>query len=213
MEWDAFPPEIQQAFAQEESAAENTASRKAIAVCCDGNPAAIFTFGESWRQDLHPTLDELTQSGIQYRILTGDRHFQSDAFPEGTIEAGLLPAEKCERIRDWSRKHPQLIYVGDGINDAAAMAEAPHSIAMENAASLTHATAHGWIVGNKLQPLVASIQFARKLRNRLYGNMRYALIYNIVGMGLAAAGKLHPVVAALIMVVSSAAVTWRALKE
>lgn len=213
LEWDAFAPEIQQRFPQNESPEKNPDRRKTIAVCCDGKPAALFTFAESWRQDLHSTLDELKQSGIQYRILTGDRHFQSDAFPEGSVEAGLLPDEKCARIREWSHQHPQLIFVGDGVNDAAAMAEAPHSIAMENAASLTHATAHGWMVGNKLQPLVASIQYARSLRNRLYGNMRYALIYNIIGMGLAAAGKLHPVVAALIMVVSSAAVTWRAVKE
>lgn len=212
MECEAFSPEIQQAFPQTESTEIDPDRRKTIAVCCDGQPAAIFDFGESWREDLHPTLDELTQSGIQYRILTGDRHFQSDAFPENTVEAGLLPSEKSERIREWILRHPQLIYIGDGINDAAAMAEAPHSIAMENAASLTHATAHGWLVGHQLQPLIASIQFARKLRHRLYGNMRYALIYNIIGIGLAAAGKLHPVVAALIMVVSSAAVTWRALK-
>ncbi|MCC5834956.1 MAG: cation-translocating P-type ATPase [Opitutales bacterium] len=185
--------------------------KKQILVSVNDQPAALVLLEEAWRSDTLSALEELKQLGIRCDVLTGDPQ-QAAGLPAGLpIESGLLPEAKAERVRSWKTEHPRLVYVGDGINDAAAMAEAPVSIAMANAAPLTQSTSDALLMGAKLEPLILGIRQSRKIRNRLQGNMTYALIYNVFGMGLAAAGMLHPVVAALIMVVSSAWVSWRAL--
>lgn len=185
--------------------------KKQILATVDGHPAAAILLEEAWRADTISLLEELQKLDIRCDVLTGDPQQAAGLPAELSIESGLLPEEKAERVRSWKTQHPRLVYVGDGINDAAAMAEAPVSIAMANAAPLTQSTSDGLLMGSKLEPLILGIRQSRKIRQRLQGNMLYALVYNIFGMGLAAAGLLHPVVAALIMVVSSAWVSWRAL--
>lgn len=185
--------------------------KKRILVSAGGEPAAVILLEEAWRADVAEALDELQKLGIRCNVLTGDPQQTRGLPADLSVETGLLPEEKAERVRLWKSEHPRLVYIGDGINDAAAMAEAPVSIAMANAAPLTQSTADGILMGAKLEPLILGIRQSRKVRQRLQGNMTYALVYNVFGMGLAAAGMLHPVVAALIMVVSSAWVSWRAL--
>jgi cation transport ATPase len=103
--------------------------------------------------------------------------------------------------------------VGDGINDAAAMAVARASLSMESGTGLTRSSATGQLVHDRLEVLPEAIKLCRGIRRRLRGNLVYAFGYNVAGMAFASAGMLHPVVAALIMLVSSFFVTMRAVRS
>ncbi|MDR2981102.1 MAG: HAD-IC family P-type ATPase, partial [Puniceicoccales bacterium] len=128
------------------------------------------------------------------------------------VVSGLSPAAKEARVREWRKSGERVVFVGDGINDASAMAEADAGIAMGSGTDLTQATAHGVLVGNGLGTLPQAVRLSRQVSRSLRGNLLYALVYNVFGMALAAAGLLNPVAAALIMMVSSAWVSWRAAK-
>jgi P-type Cu+ transporter len=106
-----------------------------------------------------------------------------------------------------------VLFVGDGLNDAAAMAVSDGSIALGSGAALVKSNAQAVLAGERLQGVVEGIYLARAIRSRLRGNLIFAAVYNLFGMTLAATGNLHPVVAALIMAVSSLWVSWRAVRS
>ena len=91
------------------------------------------------------------------------------------------------------------------------MSAAVASISMGSGAPLARSTASAQLIGDQIGSLPKAIRLARSICSRLKGNLCYAAGYNVLGMGLAAAGWLHPVAAALIMVVSSFWVTARVL--
>jgi P-type E1-E2 ATPase len=106
----------------------------------------------------------------------------------------------------------EVVFVGDGVNDAAAMSSAQASIAMQAGADLARAAAMAVFAGDDLRFLPQAIRVARAARRSISTNLRFAAAYNLIGMALAAAGILHPVVAALLMVGSSALVSANALR-
>jgi heavy metal translocating P-type ATPase len=181
-----------------------------VAVLLDEQPVAMIALHEKLRPETEAELRTLAASGADVRIFTGDR---ATAWPEiagVTVEAGITPEEKAERVQAAVRHGTTVVFVGDGLNDAAAMAEASASLAMGDASALSRATADGVLLGNRLSVLSWAQRVAQEVARRLQGNLRFALVYNLLGMGLAAAGQLHPVVAALLMLGSSAWVSWRA---
>src|SRR5690606_11820262 len=127
-------------------------------------------------------------------------------------ESGLDPSAKEARVRELQAEGRHILFVGDGINDSAAMSQADCSVAMASGADLTRLEASAVCIGNKLETLPQAMDLCREVRRGIYWNMRFAAIYNVAGMALAAAGLLHPVAAALLMVASSATVSFRALR-
>jgi P-type E1-E2 ATPase len=127
------------------------------------------------------------------------------------LEQGLSSADKEERVRESVRAGESPLFVGDGINDVAALLQASASLSMHSGAGLTRSVAMGQLTDDRIELLPQAIRLARAIVKKLRGNLLYALVYNLIGMALAAAGLLHPVAAALIMLVSSFWVTTRAL--
>ena len=103
------------------------------------------------------------------------------------------------------------IFIGDGINDAAAMASARGSISMSSGAGLTNSVAMAQLRSDQIETIPAAIRMSRHIHGKLRWNLIYAASYNVLGMSLAAAGVLHPIAAAMIMLVSSFFVSARAL--
>ncbi len=183
---------------------------KAVWVSVDGVLAATVTLGERWRVGLRETLSDLQALGVEVEVLTGDRHPPDDLGV--AVRGGLSPEDKVARVREHIGLGRRVVFVGDGVNDAAAMGAASGSIAVGGGAELVRASAMGTMAGDDLRVLPRAIRLGGLVRRGIRGNLRFAASYNAIGMALAAAGWLHPVVAALLMVGSSLAVGVRALR-
>jgi cation transport ATPase len=183
---------------------------KEISVFVDGVPAAAIEMTETWRDGMEEALAELAALGVEAEVLTGDG--AAGRVAGAQVRAGLTPAEKLERVQELVAAGHEVVFVGDGVNDAAAMSAAQASIAMQAGADLARAAAMAVFAGDDLRFLPQAIRVARAARRSIRTNLRFAAAYNLIGMALAAAGILHPVVAALLMVGSSALVSANALR-
>jgi len=185
---------------------------KAVVVWVDGARAATIELEEAWRAGMGEAVDELARLGLEVEILTGD----PDAAPAvgpARVHAGLTPEAKRRRVAEQVAAGREVLFVGDGVNDAAAMGAAQGSVAMQAGAELAQAAAMAVFAGDDLRFLPRAIREARVIRRGIRVNLRLAAGYNLLGMALAASGQLHPVVAALLMVGSSALVSVNALRS
>ncbi|PXA05022.1 cation-transporting P-type ATPase [Coraliomargarita sinensis] len=185
---------------------------KRIYVTVDGLAVAVLVLAEQARKGLPSMWSQLEALGIQSVVLTGDPDPHLEIPDSVPVRAGLTSADKAEIIRRAVDSGEMPCLVGDGINDAAAMSIASSSISMGSGTGLTQSAAMGQLQDDRLECLPDAIRLARGIHTRLRGNLIYAAAYNILGMSLAVVGWLHPVAAALIMLVSSAFVTLRALR-
>jgi cation transport ATPase len=213
----------------------NRREAKEIFVSVGGRLAATVELAETWREGLDEALRALHALGVETEILTGDPHATGSfsgaglsrdrangedtnpgrglkPFRPPVIRAGLTPEGKLARMEELKTAGRCVAFVGDGVNDAAAMSAAQGSIAMQAGAELARAAAMAVFAGDDLRFLPRAIRVARAARRSIHTNLLFAAAYNAAGMALAAAGVLHPVVAALLMVGSSAFVSVRALR-
>jgi cation transport ATPase len=175
----------------------------------------VFVFREELRPETRSALAALQAMGIDCRVLTGDHANRGRAL-EGIlhvpVQAELLPDGKVQAVRLLSRSSGATAMVGDGVNDAQAMAVADVGIAMGCGADLTRDNADICLLSNDLSRLPWAIELARATVRTVRRNIWWAFGYNAVGVVLAACGWLHPSVAAVLMVVSSLAVTASSLQ-
>ena len=182
-----------------------------IFVYLDDRVVACLVLGERLRVGVDQTWATLDTLEIRSHILTGDPLPELTLPPGVKIEQGLSSADKVERVRDSVGAGESPLFVGDGINDVAAMLQASGSIAMHSGARLTRSVAMGQLSDDQIEVIPQAVSLSRAILKKLRGNLLYAFVYNLIGMALAATGLLHPVAAALIMLVSSFWVTARAL--
>ncbi len=185
---------------------------KRVFVWIDGQVVACFVLQEQLREGVDAVWRRLSDLQVESRILTGDPLPQVQIPNSVVIEAGLSSEDKLRRVVDAQAAGLSPLFVGDGINDAAAMRGATGSIAMGSGAGLARSAAMGQLSVDRIEVIPQAISLARGIHRRLRGNLIYAAAYNLVGMLLAAGGILHPVMAAMIMLISSFWVTARALK-
>ena len=181
---------------------------KPIYVFIDKQLAAIFILKERLRDGISLLEEGFKNLNIKVEVLTGD--------PNPGIElplivrSGLSAQQKESPIRSAIRNGLDPLFVGDGINDAPAMTVSMASISMGSGTALARSIANGHLVNDQIGAIPKAIHFSRALHRRLRSNLIYAASYNVLGMGLAFFGVLHPIVAALIMALSSFVVTFRA---
>lgn len=186
---------------------------KRIFVWVDGQVVACFVLQEHLREGVDAVWQRLEALGVNSHILTGDP-LPEVRIPENVLlEAGLASADKVHRVAAAYLAGESPLFVGDGINDAASMRAASGSVAMGSGTGLARSAAMGQLVGDRIEVLPDAIVLARGIHQRLRANLTYAAAYNLLGMVLAAAGLLHPVAAAMIMLISSFWVTTRALRR
>lgn len=181
-----------------------------VAVSVEGRLAARVTLVEVIDEGAAGALRSLREMGARLHIISGDPAPSHDEIGGVPVEGGVGPDRKLSLVREATARTPGVVFVGDGMNDAAAIAAAPVGLAINGGAGLATASAAGILMGDNLAVLPWAVRFCRNLQARLRGNMLFALVYNFIGISLAAAGMLHPVVAALLMLGSSAIVSWRA---
>jgi P-type E1-E2 ATPase len=122
----------------------------------------------------------------------------------------MAPEDKAAAVRDLQDKGHRTCFVGDGINDASAMAQSDVSIAIDTGAALAVAAADFTIAQSALHALPEAIDVARASLKVIRSNLWIAAAYNTAAMAVAAAGYLHPAFAATVMLCSSLLVTVRA---
>lgn len=186
---------------------------KRVYVLVNEQIVACFVLKETLRVGVDQVWRSFVELKIKADILTGDPLPEIELPEAIRVEAGLSSADKEARVLGSVKAGEAPLFVGDGINDAAAMACASGSIAMHSGTGLARSVAMGQLSGDNIEVIPRAIRLARDIYKRLRGNLIYAATYNVIGMALAAVGILHPVAAALIMLVSSFWVTARALRK
>lgn len=191
---------------------------KLVWVAVDGAAAAQVRLGETWREGIEETVAGLRALGVEPEVLTGDPvaakigkcNAAGYTLP---VRAGLTPTDKLTRVQELIGQGKRVLFAGDGVNDAAAMGAASASLALRGGSELARAAAMAVCAGDDLRRLPEAVRVARRVRAGVHGNLRFAATYNGIGMALAAAGLLHPVAAALLMVGSSVWVGVRAVRS
>ncbi len=178
----------------------------------DGALAGIGVLRETLRTSVDEAFAELERMGIEVHVMTGDREASLSGLRWKNARAGLLPEEKADLVRALREQGRRVLYVGDGINDSPALAAADAGLALAAGAGLAREAARAELFGTDLATVPEAIGLCRRVLRGIRNNLLYAGVYNVAGISLAASGVLHPVVAALLMVVSSFTVTVRALR-
>ena len=161
-------------------------------------------------------LGELTAAGASVEILSGDRapavRQAAESLGIARYAAQQSPAEKIARLEAMVRDGRTPLMVGDGLNDAPALAAAHASISPSSAADVSQTAADFVFQGRCLQPLLETLTVARRSRRLALQNFGLAAAYNVVAIPLAMAGFVTPLIAALAMSGSSILVTLNALR-
>ncbi|MBE2214026.1 MAG: cation-translocating P-type ATPase [Opitutaceae bacterium] len=187
-------------------------ARREIAVAIDGQLAARIELDETPRARAGAVFARLAALGLPSVILTGDRNFPASVWPDIPRRTGMTPEAKAEEVRARQARGEHVVYIGDGLNDAPALAAADASIAVRQGADLARSSAMAVLAGESLASLPQAVVVARDVRAAIRSNLWLAAGYNAIGMAVAGAGWLHPVAAALLMAGSSIVVSTRVLR-
>lgn len=181
-----------------------------------GAATALFVIRQALRPDAVRVVADLRARGFALCILSGDRApaVAGVAAELGIAnwQAGVKPADKVALLRAMSEKGHRVLMVGDGLNDAAALASAHVSMAPISAADLSKAKADAVFLGDKLAPVAEALSIARQARAAMMQNLALAVIYNVIAVPIAIAGFVTPLIAAAAMSGSSILVTLNALR-
>jgi heavy metal translocating P-type ATPase len=158
------------------------------------------------RPSAAPAIKSLRDMGIKVVLLTGDTRQAAEAVASllGIMEghSGLLPEQKAHFIAEQVRNGRVVAMLGDGINDASALAEATVGVAMGAGTDVARESADVVLIGNDLERFVETVRIARNCRRIILENFYGTLVVDTIGIGLAAAGFLNPLIAAFIHVAS-----------
>jgi heavy metal translocating P-type ATPase len=181
----------------------------------DGRVQGVFVFTEMLRPGANALLKAFESAGLNCRVLTGD-HWQRARSLEaelGIPVAGeLVPEDKVRTIRQIQDQVGPVAMIGDGINDAPALASADIGIALGCGADVSRDSADVCLMGNDLARLPWLFGLAQATVRTIRFNLFWAFAYNVIGIGLAMTGRLNPILAALFMVASSACVLTNSLR-
>ncbi len=186
-----------------------------VAVWVDGEWSGLGAVRSDPVQDWDGVVARLRALGCRVGILSGAAASSlTDFQAPSQVEAhgDLFPEDKVEFIRGLQRDGETVLFVGDGINDALALQEADVGLAVGSGAALARERADGEIGRFEPSLVLEALRVGRLVQRRIRNGLWFAAFYNFTGMALAASGRLHPVLAAILMVGSSSMVTWQAVR-
>jgi Cu+-exporting ATPase len=187
-----------------------------VAVAIDGTTRGLLAVRDEVRPTSRRAVDLLRALGLTPVLLTGDNETTAEAVAaELGIErvvAGVLPAEKAAEVARLQKAGEVVAMVGDGVNDAPALAQADLGIAMGSGTDVAIETADVTLVRSDLRAVADAIRLSRRTLATIKGNLVWAFGYNLVAIPLAVAGVVNPVVAAAAMASSSVLVVTNSLR-
>jgi heavy metal translocating P-type ATPase len=177
-----------------------------VLVARDGHFLGAIIIGDAVRPEAQRAIASLDRLGIRSILLTGDGRAVANAVGGqvgiNQIEAELLPEAKLARIRELIADGLVVAMVGDGINDAPALAEANVGVAMGSGTEVARESSDVLLLGNDLMRFAETLEIARWTRRIIWQNFAGTIGVDLAGIGLAAAGLLNPTLAAFIHVAS-----------
>jgi Cu2+-exporting ATPase len=175
-----------------------------------------FAFADALRPDAAQAIAALKARHYEVRVLSGDRAAAVQRAAEGAgieqWEAAVTSADKIARVQALRAEGRRVLMIGDGLNDAAALAAAHASASPGTAVQASQAAADIVVQGERLMPIVEALDVAKAAQARSLQNLGFSALYNVIAAPAAAAGLLTPLIAAAAMSGSSLAVTLNALR-
>lgn len=186
----------------------------AVLVAIDGRVEALFGLEDTLRPEARDLIEQVRARGAAPMILSGD-HASAVAnvatalgIPAEDARAGMTPEDKIAAIERLHEQGHTVVMVGDGVNDAAALQRADVGVAVSGGAHVSLAAADVFLTEEGLGGVMRLFRGADEVMRVVNRNIAYALGYNIIGVGLAIAGVVTPLVAAVLMPLSSLLLLW-----
>ena len=187
-----------------------------VVVRVDGRAVALIAVGDLVRSGSYRAVERLRRLGIRPVLATGDREAPARAVAEALgideVHARCSPEDKAGLVRRLRAEGSRVAVVGDGVNDAAALAGADLGIAMGGGTDVAIGAADLTLVRRDIEALVDAVGLARRTLGTMRANLLWAFGYNVVTVPLAMVGLLNPMLAAAAMSVSSVLVVANSLR-
>lgn len=208
---------IQVEPAIERQARESEAEGKTVSfIGWEGELRALAIFGDRIKPDAISLAAELKQRGIDVRLVSGDSPattaWTASAIGIDSFESEILPEQKAEAVRRLQKSGSIVAMVGDGINDAPALAQADLGIAMASGTDIAMKAAAVILMNGSLPKILDVLDLSNQTMRVVRQNLFWAFFYNSLGISLAVAGILNPIMAAVAMLLSSVSVVGNSLR-
>jgi Cu+-exporting ATPase len=203
---------------QETLAAAEANGATAIWVAVDGVPAGIISLRDTIKPGSTAAIERLKKLGLRPILLTGDNAAVAAqvaaavGIPSSDVYAGALPAGKVEAVKKLQAGGATVAMAGDGVNDAAALAQADLGIAMGSGTDVAIEAADLTVMGDDLGQVAQAIELSRRTLATIKTNLFWAFFYNAIGIPVAALGLLNPMLAGAAMAASSVLVVANSLR-
>ena len=195
----------------------------AVYVAVDGKPAGVICLADQARPESTQAVSRFREMGLEVVMLTGDQQNSAEAVAEKTgitsFHSGVLPEEKSKIVKEYQQKGARVGMIGDGINDAPALAQAEVGISMGSGTDVALETSEVILMKNDLRHVVTALLLSRATLRNIRQNLFWAFGYNVLGIPVAAGllvpfggPALHPMLAAAAMAFSSVSVVMNSLR-
>ena len=193
-------------------------SQTASLLAIDGVAIALFATGDVIKADAKTTISELRARGIETWLVTGDHVDAAHqiasqvGIPADFVLAGVSPEGKINKVTELQGTGGKVLMVGDGVNDAAALAQADLSIAMGTGTDTAISTADITLMRPQLMGVIEALDLSKKTLRTIRVNLGWAFAYNVIGLPIAAMSLMTPMYAAGAMALSSLFVVTNSLR-